>query len=720
MSSVIPNFEYDIFVSYRHNDNLPTPGAGSNSGSGWVSDFVQNLERELRATIKSPVSVYLDTSPHDGLLETHQVGKSLEGKLKSFIFIPILSQTYCDPKSFAWQNEFCVFHALSKSDSYGTDIRLKNGNVASRILPVKIHDLDAADNAMLEYELGGVPRAVEFIFQEPGVNRPLAVTDNRSDNQKKTDYRNQLNKVANAIRDLLAAANSAGDPAATAAAPSIHPSPFVKRRIILAAFGILTFIGLIYSLSIVLGLPEMDSSDKSIAVLPFVDMTPSGDMEYLGDGIAEEIINSLTSIRELNVIGRTSSFQFKGQKIDLREVGEKLRVGIVLEGSIQKYNDSYRITAQLVRTDDNFHIWSQRFDMDHTDIFKIQDNIASAVVEKLRLALSSPEQTRIQKKPINEEAYTLYLKGLFHYKATRFKECIVNELNAIRLDSSFAPAYALVGLSKAWVNYHSGKPPDSILTKEALMFSERAIELDPDLAEGYSAIALISWRLQNDFAKSKTFFEKSLALNPNGSLIKNRYSYLLTWMGDFEKASLFARDAIKLDPADFNSYAILFNVALSTGQLDEAATHLREWKNLVGPTFPIFNNQLRLDLANGSFARVLQRCDSAARQGEPPTIQQLVYRSVSNYKLDRRRESDADLARLKKMAKDEYAGSGFFAVAEVHAYRNEPDSSFAYLSLAANRKEPDFVFLKIEPSLKALRSDPRYVRLCTQYGFDKY
>jgi TolB-like protein len=193
MASIISGYEYDIFISYRHNDNL----------DGWVSDFVQNLEKELRSTIKEPISIYFDTNPHDGLLETHNVDKSLESKLKCLIFIPIISQTYCDLKSFAWQNEFCLFNKSAREDLFGLDIKLSNGNVASRILPVKIHDLDKEDTTLLESELGGVLRAIEFIFNSPGVNRPLTPTDNPDKNQNQTFYRDQINKVANAIHEII-------------------------------------------------------------------------------------------------------------------------------------------------------------------------------------------------------------------------------------------------------------------------------------------------------------------------------------------------------------------------------------------------------------------------------------------------------------------------------------------------------------------------------------
>ena len=153
MASVLPDFAYDIFISYRHNDNR----------SGWVTEFVKALQEELAATIKEPVSVYFDSNPHDGLLETHNVDKSLETKLKSLIFLPILSQTYCDPKSFAWQHEFVAFNKLAKEDHFGRDITVSNGNVASRILPIKIHDLDAEGKTTIENEIGGVLRAIDFI-----------------------------------------------------------------------------------------------------------------------------------------------------------------------------------------------------------------------------------------------------------------------------------------------------------------------------------------------------------------------------------------------------------------------------------------------------------------------------------------------------------------------------------------------------------------------------
>lgn len=194
MPGIISGFEYDIFISYRQKDN---------KYDGWVTNFVDNLKRELEATFKEEVNVYFDENPHDGLLEIHNVDASLKDKLKCLVFIPIVSRTYCDSKSYAWQNEFLVFNKIAQEDQFGRDIKLSSGNVTSRILPVKIHELDPEDKMLLEYEIKGPLRAIEFIYKEPGVNRPLKPTDSKYDNQNKTDYRNQINKAANTIKEII-------------------------------------------------------------------------------------------------------------------------------------------------------------------------------------------------------------------------------------------------------------------------------------------------------------------------------------------------------------------------------------------------------------------------------------------------------------------------------------------------------------------------------------
>src|SRR5512139_3624528 len=194
MPSIIEGYNYDIFISYRQKDN---------KYEGWVTEFVDNLKKELEATFKEEISVYFDINPHDGLLETHDVDESLKEKLKCLIFIPIISRTYCDPKSFAWEHEFRAFVGQASKEQFGLKVKLPNGNVASRVLPVRIYDLDECDVKLCESLLGGVLRGVEFIYKEPGVNRPLKYDDDEKINLNKTKYRNQINKTANSINELL-------------------------------------------------------------------------------------------------------------------------------------------------------------------------------------------------------------------------------------------------------------------------------------------------------------------------------------------------------------------------------------------------------------------------------------------------------------------------------------------------------------------------------------
>ncbi len=302
MASIVHGLEYDIFISYRHNDNR----------SGWVTEFVNALHEELASTIKEPLTIYFDKNPHDGLLETHDVDKSLEGKLKCLIFIPVISQTYCDTKSFAWQHEFVAFNKLAKEDQFGRDIKLSSGNVASRILPVKIHDLDAEDKSIIESEIGGVLRAIEFIYKEAGVNRPLKSTDSKTDNQNKTDYRNQVNKVANAIKEIITALKNPITSTQRATVSEVSKTKKSKDTksllaisasiILLAVAGYFFYPKLFRPIK-----EESEALDKSIAVLPFSDLSANGDQEYLGDGIAEEIINVLAQSQDLKVIARSSS-----------------------------------------------------------------------------------------------------------------------------------------------------------------------------------------------------------------------------------------------------------------------------------------------------------------------------------------------------------------------------------------------------------------------------
>ena len=362
MSAILEGFEYDIFISYRHKDN---------KGDQWVTEFVNALKTELEATFKEDISIYFDTNPHDGLLETHNVDKSLEGKLKCLIFIPMISQTSCDTKSFAWQHEFVAFNKLAKEDQFGRDIKLSNGNVASRILPIKIHDLDAEDKSLLESEMGGVLRAIEFIFKSNGVSRPLrGVEDRPQENLNKTFYRDQVNKVGNAIKDLVSAMKRNRDnPAHVILEERIEvtlASRVTRKRIAVAA-SILIFLGIAFAwLYYKAGWGGVLATlqEKSIAVLPFENMNHDAEQDYFSNGITEDILNHLTKISDLKVKSRTSTLQYKGTQKSITEIGEELSVANVVEGSVRRVGDKVRIVVQLIDAKTDIHLWSETYDRD--------------------------------------------------------------------------------------------------------------------------------------------------------------------------------------------------------------------------------------------------------------------------------------------------------------------------------------------------------------------
>jgi hypothetical protein len=223
MPSLFPEYEYDLFISYRHNDN---------QFDGWVTEFVEKLDLELRATLKDRVHIYFDRSRSEGLQEHHLVGESLGRKVNSAIFIPIVSRTYCDQESYAWKHEFLEFLAINDESSRSLEIRLPGGNVASRVLPVRIHNLDYEDVYLMENRLRGRLRSIDFVYESGGVDRPLRLKDDDAHQPGILIYRNQISKVALAIRDLITGIRHGGNPPPPARQHTLIPDEALTRQIV--------------------------------------------------------------------------------------------------------------------------------------------------------------------------------------------------------------------------------------------------------------------------------------------------------------------------------------------------------------------------------------------------------------------------------------------------------------------------------------------------------
>ena len=518
MASIIPDYEYDIFISYRQKDN---------KYDGWVTEFVDNLKRELEATFKEEVSVYFDINPHDGLLETHDVGASLKEKLKCLVFIPVISQTYCDPASFAWQYEFVAFNKLSKGDLFGRDIRLDGGNVASRILPVKIHDLDLEDKALLENELGGILRSIDFIYKASGVNRPLKPKDERAENINHIYYRDQINKVANAVKEIITAIKKYDKQDIE------YPKKVIKERNVTGKklnqkiiTGLFLFLAMI-----VLGyffIPKLSKSsapvEKSIAVLPFRNLSNDTTQIYFCDGFMEEILNNLQRVNDFTVRSRTSADQYRKTTKTVKTIGEEMNVNYLIEGSVGREGNSLKVWIKLIDVSTDKPVWSSEYsrEVNITQIFLLQSEISKEIAGELKTVLSPEEIIQIDKKPTeNLEAYNYYLLGNDYfwrgYEKQNFE--IANKMyeKAIELDPGFAKAY--VRLSNCYLQlnwFYYDKSIDRLTkSKEAI---DAAFKIDAELPDAYLALGNYYYLGLLDYTKALEklgIAEEKLMNNPD-------------------------------------------------------------------------------------------------------------------------------------------------------------------------------------------------------------
>jgi TolB-like protein len=470
MSAIISGYEYDIFISYRHKDN---------KHDGWVTEFVSNLRGELESIFKEDITIYFDINPHDGLLETDDVNASLNEKLKCLVFIPIISRTYCDPKSFAWEHEFKTFVKQASTDTFGLKIKLHNGNVSSRVLPVRIHEIDPEDRELLENQLEGVLRPIDFIYKESGVNRPLKRTDNKNENLNKTSYANQVNKIANVIKEIIGSLK--------------NPFPAVRNND--------------------MNISEVNTEAyESIAVMSFANMSSDPEQEFFSEGISEEIINMLAQVPGLKVAGRTSSFSFKEKNQDLRLIGEQLSVKYILEGSVRKSGNKLRITAQLIKVSDGYHLWSGKYDRELEDIFELQDEISLAILDAIKIKLLGKAKEAVLKKYTeNPDVYQLYLQGRFYYNLwsglESFNKAIDYFRAAIKKEPDYALAYAGIATSYFYLWFLNILPPEKCLPhmKQA---AQQSLRLDNEIAESHLAMGYMKMYYEWDYPRTRELLQK--------------------------------------------------------------------------------------------------------------------------------------------------------------------------------------------------------------------
>lgn len=512
MASLLPDYEYDIFISYRQKDN---------KGDKWVSEFAEALSTELDKTFKDDISVYFDVNPHDGILNTHDVSASLREKLRCLIFMPVISRTYCDPKSYAWDNEFKTFVEQASYDKLGLKIKLPDGNVASRILPVIIHELDKDDIRVCENLLGGNLRGVEFIYKEPGVNRPLTKSDDEEKNLNGTRYRNQINRVANAVREIIAGLKS---------------EPVDYRNLPADMFNV----------------PEkLPLAEKSIIVLPFENISADPAQDYFSNGLTEEVISGLSHIPDLLVISRSSAMTFKGTKSTVKEIAEKVNVKYVLEGSVRKSSDSLRINAQLIDSQSDSNIWGEKYTGKLEDIFDIQEKVSQSIANALKIKLSSRDELKIHERPIeNASAFDCYKKA-FHEIFSYNTEGIEAGLKLLQQGLDIAGENALIYAGMAFAYFqlvNAGIEPGKNI-RNAEYCANKAFRINNNLAEAHFVMALInSMSMKPEQAMEHIGLAYAAKPEDPGIMLWLAHSFSLIGRTDQGKAIL--KRCTKIDPVN--------------------------------------------------------------------------------------------------------------------------------------------------------------------------
>jgi TolB-like protein len=539
MASIVPGYVYDIFISYRQKDN---------KHDGWVTEFVNNLKGELESTFKEEISLYFDISPHDGLLETHDVDASLKEKLKCLVFIPIVSRTYCDPKSFAWENEFKTFVERASLDPFGLKVKLPNGNVANRVLPVRIYDLDTNDIKLCESILGGVLRSVDFIYKSAGVNRPLrANEDHPQDNLNKTYYRDQINKVANSIEEIITAIGQnilqkEEVEVSKEVSKPISVSRKSNKTKIIVAFGIILVLIVLGYFLIPTHSKTNEQLEKSIAVLPFRNDSPNDSTTYFMNGVMEEILNNLQKISDFSrVLTRSSVEQFRNNTTkSTPEIAKKLNVNYIVQGSGQKYGNTFHLRIQLIDVLKEKQIWGDSYEQEiqnTKDIFKIQSQIAQSIAAELKASMTPKEKQLIEKTPtINLTAYDFYQQGREEH--TKYWIDNRNKLalqkaedfyrKALKCDSTFAQAYS--GLARLYWDKHSGKEKEYFsesFMDSAMILANIALSHDHNLSEAYT-LRGIYYSETGKQEQAIEEYDKAIKLNPND------------WMAYYEKGEFYS------------------------------------------------------------------------------------------------------------------------------------------------------------------------------------
>jgi TolB-like protein/Flp pilus assembly protein TadD len=464
---------------------------------------------------------------------------------------------------------------------------------------------------------------------------------------------------------------------------------------------------------------ELPSSEweNSIAVLPFADLSPEKDQDWFCDGMTEQIITNLSKIKRLMVIGRTSVMKFKDTQKTLPEIGKELNISYLLEGSIRKYGNSIRVTAQLINTEDGSHLWAEDFDRKLEHVFDVQDDVSQAIALNLLATFSPEEKTDIKmNRPSSTEAYENYLKGL-HYLQTDEEADLLRSAGyfqrAIELARTYAIAYAelanvyqrMTGL--AFISKDEGYP-------ESLAAVERALELEPELNEAHLALARIKFILEWDWEGAERAFLKVLKQNPSSAKGHERYAVYLVMMGRFEDATreiLLARELDPLSPWINNNVGWIYYFRR---QYRKAMVEYQN--NLeMHPNFSMSHRELSLVyLFSGMPDEAVESAEKAvAISDDPQNIADLgfIYAMVGEHE-----KANEIVQQLLERSKTKPLP--LYQLSYIFGALGENDKAFKYLEQAYEEHSGWALQIKVDPAVDNLRSDPRFTPFVRKMGLE--
>lgn len=448
---------------------------------------------------------------------------------------------------------------------------------------------------------------------------------------------------------------------------------------------------------------------QSIAVLPLVNESGDPKDEYFSDGLSEELIAALAQIRGLKVIGRSSSFRFKDRTEEPKTIGEKLGVSSLLDGTVRKQGDRVRIVAELVNTADGIQLWTRTFDRELKDIFAVQEEIARAVAESLKVTLLGSQDRPAQRgAPINMEAHNAYLQGHFHFQRRNledYRKAISYFDEAIRLDADYALAYA--ERSEAWTFIGDLTGQREPAWSNARSDAEKAVAIAPALAEARAALGWVRFFVDWKFTEGLRELKRAKELSPNNPTANDLLARVILYLGRLDEAERQGRQAVELDPLSVIAQGNLARILVFAGKLDEADAVARKAADLQPTSAASHRWQVTIAVLRGDRETALHEAqlepDEGYRRFELALAQQIQ---------GNRQAADAALADLIANGRNQLA----YQIADVYAVRGEKDKAFEWLQISLDNHDTGTLSLLVDPLLRDLRDDARYKNFLVKLG----